>query len=78
MDYTVTACRRGGYNIVVDADYDEVLELLEDQDVEFLSRTPHLAVIRFDGEKLSVKPGKLVAKVEEEERAEELAASLLD
>lgn len=77
MDYTVTSCRRGGFNIVVDTDYEELLETIRD-DIEIASETPHLTVARFDGEKLSIKPGKIVLKVEDSDRAEEIAQSLLE
>lgn len=76
MDYTVTSCRRGGFNIVVDAEYEELLEAVRDE-VEMDSETPRLSVARYDGEKLTIKPGKIVLKVEEQEKAEELARSLL-
>ncbi len=76
MDYTVTRCRRGGFNIVVNADYENLLETIRD-DVEIASETPHLSVAQFDGEKLSIKPGKIVLKVENRDRADEIASSLL-
>lgn len=77
MDHTVTSCRRGGFNIVVDADYEDLLEAVR-EDIEIASETPHLTVARFDGEKLSIKPGKIVLKVEDRDRAEAIAASLLE
>jgi hypothetical protein len=77
MDYVLTECRRGGFNAVVETDYDQLLDRIKQQDVEVLSETPHLAVIRFQGEKISIKPGKLVIKVDDRDTADSLAEQLL-
>lgn len=77
MEFEVRKCSKGGFNALVDAEVGEIKDELENKEVEFLSDTPHLAVIKYNGEKISIKPGKLVFRVEEKDKAEELAEELL-